>query len=409
MKKKIFFRFILALVILVFAVIVLPMTYMYLTEPREYAYRELMWNESDIYDYEKFPYREILIASPVYHFKENLTPSLFQTVEYKRGGKVQSADFEDFMTRSGTTAFIVVQDANLLYENYFNGFQRDGWFTSFSTAKSIISALVGIAVDEGLIDDINDPFVKYLPELAGRGLDKMTIKHLLTMSCGYQFTTSESYFYTLSFLSDEAKAYYYPDLRALIQMKLRPGKQEVGSCFLYNDYAPVLEGLILERVTGMTVSAYLQEKIWRPLGMEYPARFSIDSQASGFEKMSADFNARAIDYAKFGQLFLKKGNWNGKQIISEAWVKESTTVDSTDQRPWLTYDDFRQEQGYYKYHWWGKLRENGLFDYMAIGHLNEYIFIRPDQNLVIIRLGTEKGPDVNWPQVFQSMADKIKE
>ena len=409
MAKKIVFRIVLGFLALLILALVIPLIYMYLTEPREYAYRELMWNESDIFDYEKFPYREIQNAPPVYNFNAKHTSGQFQTIEYKLGGKTRSADFEDFMTRTGTTAFIVVQDDNLLYENYFNGFQRDGWFTSFSTAKSFISALIGIAIDEGKIGSVDDPFIKYLPELAGRGLDKMTIKHLLNMSCGYQFTTSESYFYSLSFLSDEARAYYYPDLRALIQMKLRPARQEVGSCFLYNDYAPVLEGMILERVTGMTVSAYLQEKIWKPLGMEYPARFSIDSQASGLEKLAADFNARAIDYAKFGRLFLKNGNWNGVQIISEAWVKESTTQDPADKRPWLIYDDFRQDHGYYKYHWWGKLRENGYYDYLAIGHLGEYIFVRPDQNIVIVRLGVENGPDVVWPQVFQNLSDKLKD
>lgn len=92
----------------------------------------------------------------------------------------------------------------------------------------------------------------------------------------------------------------------------------------------LLEGLILERVTGVHVAEYLQEKIWKPLGMEYPASWSLDDEQDGFEKTGTSFNARAIDFARFGLLYLQKGKWNGKQIISEKWVADSTTPDPSD-------------------------------------------------------------------------------
>jgi CubicO group peptidase (beta-lactamase class C family) len=116
-------------------------------------------------------------------------------------------------------------------------------------------------------------------------------------------------------------------------MKEAPDKR-----FHYNNYNPLLRGMILERTTHKHVSQYLEEKIWKPLGMEAPASWSLDSDTSGFEKNGSGINARAIDFAKIGRLFLNNGNWNGIQIISEKWVNESTTPDTTtDPAPFYQY------------------------------------------------------------------------
>ena len=123
------------------------------------------------------------------------------------------------------------------------------------------------------------------------------------------------------------KTYYDTDLRSLAlsaKIEEAPGKR-----FHYNNYNPLLLGIILERTTHKHVSQYLEEKIWKPLGMEAPGSWSLDSDASGFEKMESGINARAIDFARIGRLFLNNGNWNGKQIISEKWVNESTRPDTT--------------------------------------------------------------------------------
>jgi CubicO group peptidase (beta-lactamase class C family) len=207
---------------------------------------------------------------------------------------------------------------------------------------------------------------------------------------------------------DDSKTYYMPDLRSLA-LTIKPSQEAIGACFNYNNYYPILEGMILERVTGMPVSQYLQERIWKPLSMEYPATWSTDQSGDGLEKMESGINARAIDYAKFGRLYLNKGDWNGEQILPEDWVIESSAPDPNDNRPQIGETSLPEPGGYYGYHWWGSKRENGLYDFSAVGHLGQYIFVRPDENLFIVRLGTETDTRVDWFQKFPEVAGMVSD
>ena len=372
----------------------------------EYLYRTTVWMESDIYDFQRFPSREIQNAGTVFTFDQNPMPERFQRITFTEWGsdQPQETDFEALMTQTGTTGFLVIQDDAILYENYFNGFQRDSIFTSFSSAKSFDSTMIGIAIDQGLIGSLDDPVIRYIPELEGRGIDNLTIRHLVTMSSGIAYTEAELYPFIFSPVSDDALTYYYPDLRWIALDRVRAGEEPIGEYFHYNNYHPILEGMILKRVTGMPVTQYLQEKIWKPLGMEYPGSWSLDSEQSSFEKMESGINARAIDYAKFGRLFLNNGNWNGQQIISEEWVREATTPDPNDQRKQVTANT---PNGYYKYHWWGQTQPDGTYDFFAAGHLGQFIFVSPDKNAIIVRLGDEKGPQVYWPDLMAQIADDL--
>jgi CubicO group peptidase (beta-lactamase class C family) len=384
---------ILLLFLLVF--VIRPIVALILSGSPDYAYRSYVWGASDIMDYEKFPYRDILNTPPAFQFRQASDSGSYQP----------PADFDDLLNKSGTTAFIIIRDDINLFEKYYNGFARDSWFTSFSVAKSFDSAMIGMAISEGLIGSVDDPVTKYLPELSGRGLDDLTIRNLLKMDCGVNYHESEL-LDVLGFQSDDSKTYYMPDLRGLA-LTIKPSKEAIGTCFHYNNYYPILEGMILERTTGMSVSQYLQERIWKPLGMEYPATWSINQVGDGLEKMESGLNARAIDFAKFGRLYLNKGNWNGVQIIPEDWVVESTAPDPNDKRPQIGDVQLPKPDGYYQYHWWGTKRENGLYDYTAVGHLGQYIFVRPDKNLIIVRLGTETNTSVNWFEKFQELANLI--
>jgi CubicO group peptidase (beta-lactamase class C family) len=372
-----------------------------------YLGRLIRWGLSDIYDYQRFPERVIANAPPTFYFSEGAEPEIFTGIEYTEDGEVKQAEIDEFLRSTGTTAFIVIQDDTILYENYFNGFQRDSIVTSFSSAKSFNSALIGIAIDEGWIDSVHDPVVKYIPEISRRGLDDLTLKHLLDMSSGIRYLEDENMFPLFAPFSDDAKTYYYPDLRKLA-LSIQPGDEPVGSYFHYNNYHPLLEGMILERATGQPVAVYLQEKIWKPLGMEYPASWSLDSEKSGFEKMESGINARAIDFAKFGRLFLNNGNWDGRQIISEEWVRATTAPDPADDRPWITFPSYKERGGYYHDHWWGMVREDGHYEFMASGHLGQNIFICPQTDLVIVRYGMEQGPPVSWPEVMRQIEEQVE-
>jgi CubicO group peptidase (beta-lactamase class C family) len=328
-----------------------------------------------------------------------------RTITYTLDGKVHRAPFDDFLRSTGTTSFIVIKDGAVVYERYLNGYERYSIVTSFSMAKSVTSALVGVAIEDGYIDGVDDRVVDYLPELRGRGYDEITIRDLLLMSTGIKFVQDEN----LSdledlwpFASDVALAYSYPNLRRLV-LHRPPSKEPVGAAFNYNPYYPILLGLILERTTHRSVAEYLQEKLWRPLGMEYPASWSLDSKGDGFEKMESGLNGRAIDFAKVGQLFLDNGRWDGKQVIAKQWVRASTAPDSSDHRPFRSYADWKATGGYYKYMWWGMRTPDGGYYYAARGHLGQQITVFPANRVVIVRFGrSEDGVD-SWDKVNEAV------
>jgi CubicO group peptidase (beta-lactamase class C family) len=308
-----------------------------------------------------------------------------QTVQNSQGGQLKQASLTEFLDSTDTTSFIVLKDGTILDETYANGYTRDSIVTSFSVAKSFTSALIGIAIQEGYIGNIDDPIAMYLPELRGRGLDGTTIRDLLIMSSGTAFAhqSTEPPLNTLPF-NDDTRTTYYPDIRGLV-FSVGPGADPPGTVFDYNKMVPGLLGVILERTTHRPVSQYLQEKIWQPLGMEYPASWSLDSTYSGFERMESGLNARAIDFAKFGQLCLDKGSWNGATLVSAAWVDESTTPDPSDHRPWLSSRPWKDAGGYCKYLWWGRNRPDGTYTYMAWGDRGQFIYVSPSDHVVIVR------------------------
>jgi CubicO group peptidase (beta-lactamase class C family) len=376
------------------------------TEPG-YLYRYFVWgaqrltsSRSD--DYRLYGYHTIDAAPTAFHFAPGNRDRIPETVEYKEGDIVKRVALAELLRSTGTHAFVVVRDNQVLYEDYFNGFTRDSLCTSWSLSKSFTSALVGIAISDGYIKSLDDPITNYLSELKAQGSDAITIRNLLTMGSGIR--------YRIGFFPwDEfVLAGYYPNLRQLLLWDLKI-VEPPGQSFHYNNFNTELIGMILERTTGMAPSQYLQEKIWKPIGMEYPATWSIDSEQDGFEITPILLNARAIDLAKFGLLYLNNGNWQGKQIIPERWVAESTIRDPNDRRRWETFSRWQNGGGYYKYFWWGVSQGESDYSYMGIGTYGQFIFVSPKTRVVIVRTADADGIDPPyWREVFQYIADHVK-
>ncbi len=337
--------------------------------------RFVFYNYADINDHKKFQSRALTADSLHYYFQTANTG--------KFPKEINGISFDKYLEDNKTVAFIIIRNDTIQYEKYFKAYDKEGIVPSFSMAKSVTSILVGCAIDEGLIQSVDEPITNYIPELAISGFGKVTIKHLLQMTSGIKF--NESY---ANPFGDAASFYYGLNLRKKIgRMKL---KSEPGKEFEYVSGNTQLLGLVLERsLKGKTITSYLQEKLWTPLGMEYDASWSIDRKKDGLEKTFCCLNARAIDFAKIGRLFKNKGNWNGKQIVSEKWVEESTQLDTTD-----------GSVDFYQYQWWLPTPNE---DFMAEGILGQFVYVNPSKDLIIVRLGKNEGK-ADWWSIFTSLA-----
>ena len=356
--------------------------------------RFAFYQKSNITDHKIFPDRKINASTEKFEFhiaEESITiDSVTLTINAKSKNQTRKfrKAFEDYLMENNTVAFLIIRNDTILYEKYFDDYNESSIVNSFSMAKSFVSALVGCAIEDGLIQSIHQPVTDYLPELKENGFDKITIDDLLDMRSGIKF--SENY---LNPFGEVASFYYGTNLRKQIsRLKL---EVEPGTVTNYRSVDTQLLGLIIERaLKNKSLSSYLEEKIWMPLGMEYDASWSIDRKKNGLEKAYCCLNARARDFAKFGRLYLKNGNWNGNQIVSQDWVQESTKIDQSKGEDW-----------YYNNQWW--IYEDGV--YAAEGHLGQFISIHPESNMIFIRLGSKWGATSSWTTLFKSLEKKISQ
>ncbi|MFN7118054.1 MAG: serine hydrolase domain-containing protein [Saprospiraceae bacterium] len=376
--------------------------------------RFFYWNFADARDYKKFPSRPLEKSTQPFHFKEVANKNLVKLPkEIELKGKKYT--FDQAMEKSGTLAFLVIRNDSLLHEKYYFNYDTASIVPSFSVAKSFVSALMGIAIDEGYIKSVKEPITNYLSDLDKTKFGNITIEHVLNMRSGIEF--NESYFNPFG---DVARYYYGLNLKKYIN------KHKVGQPDQNFDYISLntqLLGLIIEKATGQKLYDYLQAKIWQPLGMEYDASWSIDSKKHDTVKAFCCINARARDFAKFGRLYLHNGNWNGQQIVSADWVRQSTVFEQN-------INNF-----IYSYQWWHNvdvkewsdtLLLNGPHrivdgtnannervkyavqpanDYFAEGILGQFVYVNPAKNIIIVRLGKKYG-NIGWGRFCKAIAEQ---
>ncbi|MAC94617.1 MAG: serine hydrolase [Flavobacteriales bacterium] len=346
--------------------------------------RFFIFNFADINDHKKFPKREIEISENTFVFPYAKDEKVPKDLTIK-GEKIA---FKTFLEENNTVAFLIIKDDSIHYENYFDGYQASSIVPSFSMAKSVTSILIGCAIDDGLIQSVDEPVTNYIPELKENGFDQVNIEHLLQMTSGLDYNEGYS-----NPFGDVASFYYGRNLRKqLAKMKL---KADAGKDFEYLSGNTQILGLVLERaLKDQTVSNYLEEKLWKPLQMEYSATWSIDKKKEGLEKTFCCINARARDYAKIGRLYLNRGKWNNEQIISEEWVERSTKLDTSKGSAW-----------FYQYQWWLPSKTG---DFMAQGILGQYIYVNPNSNVIIVRLGKNSGK-ADWWTILSSLGQSYED
>ena len=300
---------------------------------------------------------------------------------YQYNGDVKL--LEKLLAHTGTTGLLVVKDDTILFEEYYQGEAEGDRHAMFSVTKSFVSALIGIAINDGLIDSIEDPITKYVPELVGTGYDGTTIEDILTMSSGVKFT--EDYGDLMSDVNRMSMTIAgrgsLDGFAASLDREREPGT--------YNNYVSVdthVLGMMLVRVTGKTLTELLQEQIWKPLGMEYDANWMTDGK--GMEVAMGGLQVALRDMARLGRLYLNGGKWNGNQIVPEAWVKASITPNAPRLMPGRDNPGSATPFGY-GFQWWTPSEPHG--DFMAFGIYHQTIYVDPTTGIIIAKTSAHRG------------------
>lgn len=365
-----------------------------------YVFRILTRFDSSINDYSYFPSRTISKSETPYKYDYNLDAELanlninYKTFEHKNTTKTLA----NFVESTGSTSFIIVKDDKIIYEQYANGYNKDSINTSFSMAKSIDSLLIGKAIEDSYIISEDQLITDFIHEFKNTEMEHITIKDLLTMRSDIDYEENGFLWFR-----DDAYTYWMPDLRKLA-LNHQTLVDKYNGKMHYNNYHPLLLGIILERSTGMSVSSYFEQSFWGKIGTEYDASWSLDSEKSQFEKMESGINFRSIDFIKFGSMLLHNGYWNGQQLINQDWVQKSTVVSFPINENEYVGTFLEGRNIGYGYMWYSKPSLSGGVDFMAWGKYNQILYVSPANNVVILRTGSKDGDALDLSEVLNYVA-----
>jgi CubicO group peptidase (beta-lactamase class C family) len=314
---------------------------------------------------------------------------------------------ENFLKRTDTSALLILQNGRIQFEKYWlTGGENVQWM-SMSVAKSFISALVGIAIRDGHINNIEEAISDYVPELKNSPYNNVRIKDVLQMSSGASW--NEDYSDPESDINRWAKIFAlggsFDEFIQTLSYDFKPGTRNH-----YNSMDTQALGMLVDRATGKTITNYMTEMLWHPMGASNEGYWLLDSE--GMEMAFAGLNITARDYAKFGELYRLDGKLNGQQIVPKSWVKDSITPDGLHLTPGNNpLSDYPLGYGY---QWWVPGGDKGEF--MAIGVYNQMIYVAPESNMVIVKLsanssyGTDEDTDMaselETIEFFRAIANK---
>lgn len=308
----------------------------------------------------------------------------------------------EFIEKTYTTGLLVLQSDSIIYEEYFRDHKPETEQIVWSVSKSFLSALFGIAIDEGHIKSIEQSVDEYCPSLIGSGYEGVRIKDVLQMSTGIAF--NEDYADFNSDINRWGRDFSWGNSQDAFAASLQRDR-EPGT---YNHYVSLdthVLGMILVQATGKDITEYAQEKLWNPLGMEHDSHWLIDDY--GMEAALGGLTTTVRNCAKLGYLFLNEGNWFGKQIVSASWVKSSTTPDAPHLIPGNRTTS-AHDLGY-GFQWW--IPEGNEGEFLAVGVYNQFIYINPATKTIVVKHsanpGFGKGDFLSSSSVFVELCRKI--
>lgn len=291
------------------------------------------------------------------------------------------------LKKTRSSSLLVIRDNKLIYEQYWKDHNSSSLMNSFSMAKGILSILVGFAIDDGYLESedqlVSTIFPSYKKSEFGQFL---SLRHLMTMQAGFDW--DEEYRHPFA---ENSKQYFIDDLTEQVfktDFKEMPGKK-----YEYQSVSAQLLGMVLRNATGQNLADYLSEKLWKPLGMEHPAKWSIDEK--GTEKAFCCIHASARDFAKIGQFIMQEGNWNGKQLLSRDFCKKLLSP--------------TKENDAFCFNIWAD-NDNEIKCRFFYGFLGQFIIMIPDKKIVIVKTGLYNRLEVDKklrPVQVKLLADKF--
>ncbi len=276
-----------------------------------------------------------------------------------------------------TTSILVLHKGEIKHEGYFLGTGKDDRRISWSMAKSVLSAMFGIAVGEGKIASLEDPVDKYVPALKESAYKGVSIRNVLNMASGVKF--NEDYLDYNSDIKRMGRVLALGGSMDEFSASIKEREREAGTKRQYTSIDTHVLAMVLREVTGKSLMEYLGEKIWAKIGSGNDFYYTTDGQGVAFAL--GGLNMRTRDYARFGQLFLNKGKWGDEQIVPADWVAESTKVSA----PHSSIDDDKLQYGY---QWWMPPATDEEF--FAVGVYGQYIYINPKAQIVVVKTAANR-------------------
>lgn len=272
---------------------------------------------------------------------------------------------DSWVTDRSLTALVVLKDGNLVHEDYFLGTSENDRRISWSVAKSFLSALFGIVLNEGAIESIDDPVTKYVPELIGTAYEGASIRNVLNMASGVTF--NEDYLDFSSDINKMGRVLAMGGSMDKFAASLQGRDRSPGVAWQYVSIDTHVIGMVIRGATGRAIPDLIVDKLLNPLGLEADPFYVTDGDGVAF--VLGGLNLRTRDYARFGQMYAQMGEWNGQQIVPADWVAQSTTHSAP------------QSEGY-GFQWW-LAADATEGEYFARGVYGQYIYINQPENVVI--------------------------
>lgn len=318
-----------------------------------------------------FPTRKVAHGANVLELPLSTDP--LQAFRFDAHGKTY--DLYDVLALNRVSGLLIVKDGEIRFEKYLLGNDRDTRWMSMSVVKSMTAMLIGAAIQDGHISDIDDPIVNYLPQFKGSAYDGVTVRHLLQMSSGVAW--NETYTDPASDRRRMLEAQIGQQPGAILDlMATLPRAAEPGTRWNYSTGETHVAGALVQAATGKPVADYLSEKIWSKAGMEADANWWLESPG-GLEVGGSGLSATLRDYARFGIFLLNDGVANGDRVLPKGWMSEAGTPQVVAGK--------KTEYGYMLW----PLHDNS---YAAIGIFGQFVFVDPGRNLVVAMWSAQPKP-----------------